>query len=174
MVITLAQNLELENQALLKRDESILPTVDHGDRLIEMQGRLQDAQTNGRTTVSHYHFDTIDVSLLVPFGRQTGLSLGLLGSGTVVDETYDSAGKLSTEASSRLRAPSPCVARWVTAGSTWPFCSTEHRLDVLAPRLLGHRPESNCEDALVARPGQHEEDRFGRRTDAPSCGRARR
>ncbi len=95
VVITLAQNLELENQALLTRDESILPTVDHGDRLIEMQGRLQDAQTNGRTTVSHYHFDTINVSLLVPFGRQTGLSLGLLGSGTVLDETYDSTGKLT-------------------------------------------------------------------------------
>ncbi len=39
VVVTLAQNLELENQALLRRDESILPLVDHGDRLIEMQGR---------------------------------------------------------------------------------------------------------------------------------------
>ena len=41
--LTLAENLELENQALLRRDESILTAVDHGDRLKEMQGRLQDA-----------------------------------------------------------------------------------------------------------------------------------
>ena len=37
IVLTLAENLELENQALLRRDASILPAVDHGDRLSEMQ-----------------------------------------------------------------------------------------------------------------------------------------
>ena len=43
VVVTLAQNLELENQALLRRDPTILPAVDHGDRLTEMQARLADA-----------------------------------------------------------------------------------------------------------------------------------
>ena len=41
--MTLAENLELENQALQRRDGTILTAVDHGDRLAEMQGRLKDA-----------------------------------------------------------------------------------------------------------------------------------
>jgi Na+-translocating ferredoxin:NAD+ oxidoreductase RnfD subunit len=99
VVVTLAQNLELENQALLRRDESILTTVDHGDRLIEMQGRLQ-AATAGSVVITHYQFDAIDVSLLVPFGRQDGLSLGLAAKGTMIKETYDAAGTLQSRQSS--------------------------------------------------------------------------
>jgi Na+-translocating ferredoxin:NAD+ oxidoreductase RnfD subunit len=98
VVVTLAQNLELENQALLRRDESILPAIDHGDRLVEMQGRLREATAGSAVVVSHYRFDSIDVSLLVPFGRQDGLSLGLAGRGTVVEETYDASGALQARA----------------------------------------------------------------------------
>ena len=60
IVLTLAQNLELENQALLRRDPTILAAVDHGDRLDEMQARLADAAATGTTTVDRYRFDTID------------------------------------------------------------------------------------------------------------------
>ncbi len=100
VVVTLAQNLELENQALLQRDGTILTAVDHGDRLAEMQGRLADIGTTGPTVVEHYQFDTIKVSLLVPFGMQTGLSLGLAGRGTMVVETYDASGTLQARQSS--------------------------------------------------------------------------
>ena len=44
LVLTLAENLELENQALLQGDATILTAVDHGDRLDEMQGRLRDSR----------------------------------------------------------------------------------------------------------------------------------
>ena len=44
VLVTLARNLELENEALLRGDESILVAVDHGDRLVEMQARLRDAR----------------------------------------------------------------------------------------------------------------------------------
>ena len=94
VLVTLARNLELENEALLRGDESILVAVDHGDRLVEMQARLQDAVASGTTVTAHYQFDSIDVSLLVPFGAQTGLSLGLAGRGTMVEETRDAAGTL--------------------------------------------------------------------------------
>jgi Na+-translocating ferredoxin:NAD+ oxidoreductase RnfD subunit len=94
VAVTLAQNLELENRALLSHDETILAAVDHGDRLIEMRARLSDANTSGSIVIVHYRFDTIDVSLLVPFGRQEGLSLGLAGRGTMTIETYDAAGNL--------------------------------------------------------------------------------
>jgi Na+-translocating ferredoxin:NAD+ oxidoreductase RnfD subunit len=100
VVVTLAQNLELENQALLRRDATILPTIDHGDRLIEMQARLQATVTSGTAVITHYQFDTIDVSLLVPFGRQDGLSLGMAGRGIMTQETYDASGKLQASQTS--------------------------------------------------------------------------
>jgi hypothetical protein len=51
--------------------------------------------------VSHYDFDNMDVKLLVPFGAQTGLSLGFHGTGTVTKDTYDSAGnRISSTAES--------------------------------------------------------------------------
>jgi hypothetical protein len=94
IVLTLAENLELENQALLRRDASILPVVDHGDRLKEMQARLQQTTSGDRIVVPRYRFDSLDMSLIEPFGVQTGLSLGLAARGTLTEETYDAAGTL--------------------------------------------------------------------------------
>ena len=59
--------------------------VDHGDRLDEMQGRLEDAAATGTTVIERYQIDDVNVTLLVPFGRQDGLSLGLESRGTVTD-----------------------------------------------------------------------------------------
>jgi Na+-translocating ferredoxin:NAD+ oxidoreductase RnfD subunit len=92
ILVTLAENLEFESQALLRHDASILTAVDHGDRLAEMHARLLDATSTGRTVVSHYRFDDVHVTLIVPFGVQTGRSLGYESRGTVTDETYDASG----------------------------------------------------------------------------------
>jgi hypothetical protein len=100
LIQTLAENLELENQALLRADESILAVVDHGDRLEEMQRRLADAKASGLTTIARYRIDTVDVSLVEPFGRQDGLSLGVDARGTVTEETYDAAGNLQSQTTS--------------------------------------------------------------------------
>ncbi len=100
ILLTLAENLELESQALLRRDASILTAVDHGDRLKQMQGLLQEAATTGTTVIDHYRFDTVHVRLLVPFGVQTGVSLGFESTGTVTEQTYDSAGALQAQRSS--------------------------------------------------------------------------
>jgi hypothetical protein len=94
IVMTLADNLELENQALLRRDPSILSAVDHGDRLTEMQARLDEVQASGRTVVDHYRFDSLAARLIIPFGVQTGLSLGFDSTGTLTRETYDANGAL--------------------------------------------------------------------------------
>jgi hypothetical protein len=102
ILVTLAQNLELENQALLRADGSILTAVDHGDRLKQMQGRLHDAMTSGRATIAHYRFDAVRVILIVPFGVQTGVSLGFESLGTVTEETYDASGKLLDRRTSRF------------------------------------------------------------------------
>ncbi|HYK96226.1 MAG TPA: hypothetical protein VE011_10230 [Candidatus Dormibacteraeota bacterium] len=100
ILVTLAQNLELENQALLRRDDAILTTVDHGDRLVEMRAKLAAARASGTTTVQHYRFASVSVRLLVPFGAQVGISLGLDSTGTVVTESYDAAGTLRSSSSS--------------------------------------------------------------------------
>ncbi|HYL41615.1 MAG TPA: hypothetical protein VET90_09920, partial [Candidatus Binatus sp.] len=96
VVVSLAQNLEIENLALLRRDATILPSVDHGDRLVQMQALVAQAQASGTTVVEHYHFDAISVSVLFPFGRQSGPSLGLHATGTVVRETRDASGALAS------------------------------------------------------------------------------
>jgi Na+-translocating ferredoxin:NAD+ oxidoreductase RnfD subunit len=100
ILVTLAQNLELENRALLRADGSLLAAVDHGDRLKEMQGRLQAAATSGQTTIAHYRFDAVHVVLIVPFGVQTGISLGFQAQGTVTEETYDAGGAVQARQTS--------------------------------------------------------------------------
>ena len=100
IVLTLAENLELESQALLQGDTSILEAVDHGDRLDAMRGRLDDAAATGITVVDRYAIEDVNVTLLVPFGRQDGLSLGLESRGTRTTGTYDADGNLQTQSSS--------------------------------------------------------------------------
>ena len=120
VVVTLAQNLELENQALLARDGTILTAVDHGDRLREMQGRLDQARDSGTVIVEHYRFDTLSARLLIPFGVQDGFSVGLDGSGTMLRERYDAAGRLlSTEEvpfSNTFAVRRATGARWLNIG----------------------------------------------------------
>ena len=114
VVLTLVENLELENQALLEGDASILEAVDHGDRLDEMQGRLSDAEATGTTVIERYQFDDVNIVLLVPFGRQEALSLGLDSTGTVVTEVYDDAGNVRSRSSAPFART--FVVRQVTGG----------------------------------------------------------
>ena len=100
IVLTLAENLELENQALLRGDASILEAVDHGDRLDAMRRQLDDSAESGTTVIDRYTIDDVNVTLLVPFGRQDGLSLGLESRGTRITETYDADGNLESQTSS--------------------------------------------------------------------------
>ncbi len=103
VVVALAQDLAIENEALLTRDPALLAAVDHGDRLAEMRAQLDDSRAKGLTPVRRYTFDAIHVSLLVPFGAQTGLSLGLTGRGTVVEERRDASGTLRGSSSQAFR-----------------------------------------------------------------------
>jgi hypothetical protein len=100
ILLTTTQNLEVENEALRRGDPGLLTQVDHGDRLEEMQNRLSSAVATGVTRVDRYQPDSVDVSLLRPFGKQDGLSLGLNTTGTMTSETYDAAGRLLSRASS--------------------------------------------------------------------------
>ena len=93
-MLTLAENLELENQALLQGD------ADDPRRRRSRRPARRDAgpargrEASGRRHGRHYRIDDVRITLLVPFGRQTGLSLGLESRGTVTEETYDASGDL--------------------------------------------------------------------------------
>ena len=102
ILVTLAQNLAIENEAMLHADNALLAVSDHGDRLAEMQQRLVDAQATGRTVLTTYRFDKGSVSLLVPFGKQDGFSLGFHMTGTQIVQTRDAAGAVLNSAESPL------------------------------------------------------------------------
>ncbi len=118
---TLAENLELENQALLRDDPSILAAIAHGDRLTELEARMAEARTSGRIPVEHYRFDEAHLVLIIPFGVQSGLSLGVQTSGTVAREVYDRDGTLleRTEApfEETFAMRQVTGARWLTVGT---------------------------------------------------------
>lgn len=94
IVLTLAENLELESRALLARDGELLEAIAHGDRLDDLRARMRAAEATGATIVQRHDLDRIRVALLVPFGRQDGLSLGMVSSGTRTTETYAPDGTL--------------------------------------------------------------------------------
>jgi len=100
IVLALAENLELEYQALRRRDTDLVAAVDHGDRLDEMRRRVGDAAASGTTVAEQYSIDDVRITLVVPFGRQTGLSLGLESRGTVTTEKYGDDGRLVSRSSS--------------------------------------------------------------------------
>jgi Na+-translocating ferredoxin:NAD+ oxidoreductase RnfD subunit len=120
VLLTLAENLELENQALLRDDPSILAAVDHGDRLTEMQARLAEANASGRIPVRRYHFDEANLVLIIPFGVQSGLSLGVEASGTITTETVDRGGTVLDRSQAPFRRTfamrQVTGERWLTVG----------------------------------------------------------
>jgi hypothetical protein len=94
LLVVLDQNLRIEGQALLNSDATLLIAVDHGDRLKDMQARIRGDTASGTCVIDFYKFDSVNVTLIVPFGVQTGLSLGFDAKGTVTHETHDLGGKL--------------------------------------------------------------------------------
>jgi Na+-translocating ferredoxin:NAD+ oxidoreductase RnfD subunit len=117
IVLTLAENLQLERQALRSGDAEVLAAADHGDRLDEMRRRIDDAAASGTRVIERYDIDDVNITLVVPFGRQVGLSLGLESRGTVTTETYDSDGGLRSRSSAPFATSfvmgRPTGGRWL-------------------------------------------------------------
>lgn len=100
IVLTLAENLALETQAIVEGDETLLEAVDHGDRLDAMRAQIRNGAALGQSTLSSYDIDSVRVTLLVPFGRQDGLSLGMISRGTKTTEVRDEQGLVISRSSS--------------------------------------------------------------------------
>jgi hypothetical protein len=88
LAVMLAENLEVEAEALRGADGSLLPEVDFGDRLREMQRRVDAAVATGETTVDRYTFDSLHLIPLVVVDGQGSLSLGLQARGSLEEITY--------------------------------------------------------------------------------------
>ena len=114
-MLTLVENLELETQALLQGDATILEAADHGDRLDEMQSRLADSRATGTTVIERYQIDEVNVVLLVPFGKQEALSLGLDSARNRCDRgVHDASGRVQSRSSAPFAKT--FVLRQVTSG----------------------------------------------------------
>jgi hypothetical protein len=118
IVLTLAENLALETQAMLEQDGALLEAITHGDRLEAMQARLANAQRTGQTIVESHDIDDVRVTLLVPFGRQDGLSLGMIATGLRTTEVRDSSGTVISSTSTPFETMwamrRATGARWLT------------------------------------------------------------
>jgi hypothetical protein len=117
VALTLAENLEVEAQALRRGEQSLLASVDVGARLAALHKQVEDVIQTGQAVVPHYTFESIQVVLVHTQG-QSGLSLGLQSSGTVERVTYGVDGtERSRETSPFARTfvlSRPTGARWLT------------------------------------------------------------
>jgi len=117
VALTLAENLDVEAQALRRGEQSLLPMVDDGDRLKALRKQVGDVIETGRAVVPHYAFESIHV-VLVHSGGQAGLSLGLQAHGSVEEITYGVDGhERSRETlpfSLTFVLSRPTGARWLT------------------------------------------------------------
>lgn len=116
LALTLARNLAAENQALLRGDATLLPAFDHGDRLKELQARLDQAKSTGQTTIQRYRFDHLFLTTKL-LKSQSGLGMAFDGTGTVTQETYDASGKL--QSSTDAPFSSMFVMRQVFGDDRW-------------------------------------------------------
>jgi hypothetical protein len=121
IALTLAENLEVEAQALRRGERSLLPSVDNGPHLTSMQQRVDDVIETGRAVVPHYAFDELHV-VLVHSAGQSGLSLGFEARGTVEEVTY------GVDGSARSRTTSPFARTFVLSrptGTRWLLVDTQ-------------------------------------------------
>jgi hypothetical protein len=116
IALTLAENLEVEAQALRGGERSLLSTVDDGQRLTTLQQRVDAVIESGGAVVPHYTFDELHVVLIHSAG-QSGLSLGFEATGIVEEVTYrvdGSEGSRTTSPFARTFVLSrPTGARWL-------------------------------------------------------------
>ena len=88
------------------RTKTCLSAVDFGDRLSEMQQRVDDSISTGETVVSNYAFDSIRIASVIRSKGQGALRLGVETHGTLEEITYDADGNRTGHAHLRSRSRS--------------------------------------------------------------------
>lgn len=122
LAVTLAENLAVEGEAVREGDGSLLAAVATGDRLAEMQQRVDDAISTGERTVSEYSFDSLLLGVAETAEGQASAALSFRATGTETLVTYDSGDEeLSRE---RREFEATFVLRRV-GGERWLIASVE-------------------------------------------------
>jgi hypothetical protein len=73
-------------------DGGLLAMADGGERLDEIQGRLDAAIASGERTVASYEFDALALAVGERTGEQGSAALELTGTGTLEEVTLDAFG----------------------------------------------------------------------------------
>ena len=148
ILVTLAENLELENQALLRKDGSILTAVDHGDRLKEMQARLQDASATGRRPSSSTTTSTRSTSWSSRrSASRPAASIGFDSTGTAHRGDVRRGGDAARSVRPRRSSGSfairrPTGERWMNVGELRPGPAADGRRPTGSIPCLTH----TCDD----------------------------
>ena len=101
LAINLAENLVLEMEAMRTADATFLSAADGGERLDQMQARLDEAVATGRRVAERFSFDALTLRAADRPDDQSGGALAFEAVGTVTLVTFDAFG----EEQDRQQAP---------------------------------------------------------------------
>lgn len=99
LALMLAENLALEAEAVRTADASLLAFADGGERLTEMQARIDDAITSGERVVDHHELETLQLRLAGEAEGQASAALAFEATGVVRVVAYDPSGQVLDETS---------------------------------------------------------------------------
>jgi len=91
LALNLAENLAIEGDAMLRGDTALLRGANDGERLVEMERKIEVAATLGQPVVSEYTFDSLHLDVVFTDGPQGGASLAFVAEGTVDEVSYDAS-----------------------------------------------------------------------------------
>jgi hypothetical protein len=100
----LAENLALEAEAIRYADVSRLALADGGERLSEIQARLEDAVAEGARPVDHYEFESLHLRAAGEAEGQTSAALAFEATGTVEQVVHEPSGEELSRSSRPFQA----------------------------------------------------------------------
>lgn len=116
VVVSLAENLAIEGEAMRTANGGLLGLAAGGNRLDEMQARLDAAIATGDRPVDVYTFDSLQMSVHRAEGEQLSMGLVVHAEGTVQRVWYDAMGTEQESESAEFRGE--FVLRQI-AGDRW-------------------------------------------------------
>ena len=91
LAMMLAENLEMEAEAMRRGEARLLLAADFGARLAEMQRRVERSVATGEWVVADYRVDALHLRVVKTVGGQ-GAALGFDATGVIDEATYDADG----------------------------------------------------------------------------------
>jgi hypothetical protein len=116
LAVMLAENLALEAEAIRTADAELLSFADGGERVTEIQARIDDAITSGKRVADHYQLESLLLRLADESEGQASAALAFDAEGIVSTVTYDANGR---EVNSSSRSFATTFVLRQMAGDRW-------------------------------------------------------